>query len=84
MEIAFQSRPNLVTYETFKLLYGLEDDLLVADLLDVQAVEIVDGEAEQRLPVHMLVAQDRHVWEHTVVQTWKQRGIRVYGKASIQ
>ena len=38
-----------IVVEVAKKLKGLEDDLLVAELLDVQLVEVVHSEVEQAL-----------------------------------
>ena len=50
------SRLNLVkiVVEVAKKFKGLEDDLLVAELLDVQLVEVVHSEVEQALVIRKL------------------------------
>ena len=50
------SRLNLVkiVVEVAKKFKGLEDDLLVAELLDVQLVEVVHSEVEQALVIRQL------------------------------
>ena len=43
-----------IVVEVAKKLKGLEDDLLVAELLDVQLVEVVHSEVEQALVIRQL------------------------------
>ena len=43
-----------IVMEVAKKLKGLEDDLLVAELLDVQLVEVVHSEVEQALVIRQL------------------------------
>ena len=43
-----------IVMEVAKKLKGLEDDLLVAELLDVQFVEVVHSEVEQALVIRQL------------------------------
>ena len=43
-----------IVVEVAKKFKGLEDDLLVAELLDVQLVEVVHSEVEQALVIRQL------------------------------
>ena len=43
-----------IVMEVAKKFKGLEDDLLVAELLDVQLVEVVHSEVEQALVIRQL------------------------------
>ena len=49
-----------IVMEVAKKLKGLEDDLLVAKLLDVQLVEVVHSEVEQALVIRQL--ETRRCW----------------------
>ena len=59
-----------IVVEVAKKLKGLEDDLLVAELLDVQLVEVVDSEVEQAAPRHVVVQEEVRVRQDAVVETW--------------
>ena len=52
---------------------GLEDDLLMADLLDSKSVEVVDGEAEEDAAVDVGRDEVGGVGSDAVIQTWNKK-----------
>ena len=62
-----------IVMEVAKKLKGLEDDLLVADLLNLQLVEVVDRDVQKSPPGDIVVQEGVRVGINGIVQPCENR-----------
>ena len=58
------------------MLKPLQDNFLMAELFDVEFVEVVDGDVEQATASHIVVDEIVAVGIDRVVQTWNDQRVQ--------
>ena len=66
---------NLKTYQVSEMFKPLQDNFLMAELFDVELVEVVDGDVEQATASHIVVDEIVAVGIDRVVQAWNDQSL---------